>query len=528
MKRKDVYALWCAVMLASVPALAVIPSPLPSLDFQLTPTVPSSSETFSIRVSGTWPDSCTPESMNVSVSGKSTMWIDLLLPGYFDPNCSSEDCGSQSSAWELVSSSIGPFPDGTYDVYVRAVDCNETGSYEPASFQVRIGSGSGSGGGGQQPGGSFAQGQRVVLLNDDAVSGLRAGQAGTVICCDSADCSGRILVSWDFWTNAKDDTSGCVSASPLAFPAGSATWVDPSMMMVGRPFDQCGTIRRGLEGCIYFEADDGMQCTVFGGGDLYVELDMPGGVEFDERVRLRGLLDTAIPDPNTIRICPVRDGDVYHPILLPCAGTGIGCCRGDLFPGDRVTLLVDNPREPGGAGAPNLMTGAMGTVICCDSSYGANWVFVSWDNWTDGVNAKSSCDSVLVPYPKESGWWVSCDQIAAEHDGGTGGGNGYVVRIGSSPIRLDSDPTLPMSQQTVTGCATATVDTNSRVQLSVEVTATSAAGGTWTGTVTPEIVDAGTNLVEICVRGENVDLTAVPAGNDRQLASVSVFGVPAQ
>jgi hypothetical protein len=114
MKRKDVHLLWCTVMLASVPALAVIPAPLPSLDFEVTPATPSPSKMFSIRVSGTWPDACPPEGLDATVTDASTMWIDLMLPGVFDPNCSSGDCGSQSSSWELVSSSVGPFPDGRY------------------------------------------------------------------------------------------------------------------------------------------------------------------------------------------------------------------------------------------------------------------------------------------------------------------------------------------------------------------------------------------------------------------------------
>jgi hypothetical protein len=103
----------------------------------------------------------------------------------------------------------------------------------------------------------------------------------------------------------------------------------------------------------------------------------------------------------------------------------------------------------------------------------------------------------------------------------------YIVRIGANALRLRPDPTAPLSQQTLSGCTTATVQSNFRIRLNVEVTSTSAAGGVWTGVVTPEIVEAGTTVVEICVRGEDVDLTAVPPGRGQQLASVSVFGVPA-
>ncbi len=523
MKRKEVYLLWCIAVLASAPAQAVIPVPLPSLTIELIPAAPTSSETFSMEISGTWPDGCPPVSVDVSVSAGPAMWIDLILSSVYEPDCP-PDCGADSSAWGILSSSVGPFPLGLYDVYVRAVDCDRTGAYERISQRIRIGTGPGNGG--QQPGKDFAEGQRVVLLEDDPINGLRAGQSGTVVCCDRVDCSGNLLVSWDLWTQAKDDTTGCANPPFPTFPAGSATWVDPSMMVIGRPFDQCGTIREGLEGCVDFEADDGRTYTVVSGGDLYAELDTPGGIEFGQRLRLQGLLDTNIPHPNVIRICQVLDGDVYHPILSACGATEVGCCGGELFPGDRVTLQVDNPRDPAGTGAPRLMAGAVGTVVCCGGSYGAGWVFVSWDNWTDGVNAAPSCDAAVVAYVKNSGWWVRCDQVMRDSNGN--GDDDYVVRVGANAIRLEADPTTPISSQTLTGCTMATVQTNFRVRLSVEVTATSAAGGNWTGTVTPEVVNPGTSVVEICVRGEDVDLTAVPPGRDRQLANVSVFGVPAQ
>ncbi len=536
MKRKEVYLLWCVAMLASVPAMAVIPVPLPSLNFEVSPSNPSPSQDFSVTVKGMWPDACPPISLEAKADPNTeTMRIDLLLPGYFDPNCDEEDCGTESSSWELVADSVGPFPAGRYEVQVRAVDCNETGEYEKTSFVIQIGpgggNGNGDGGGGQQPGRRFARGERVVLLADDPITGLSAGRAGTIVCCDNADCAGRVLVSWDFFAAGRDDATNCVDSSFLAFPTGSVTWVDTRAMMLGRPFNACGVIRKGLEGCIYFEADDGRDYAVFDSGDLYTELDTTGGVDFDDRVRLRGVIDTTVPDPNTIRICPARDGDIYHPILSECRRVEVGCCGGELFPGDRVTLRVNNPREPGGTGAPDLMSGATGTVVCCGGTYGSEWVFVSWDDWTDGVNADASCDSNIIAYVRNSGWWVLCDQIDLTGGGGGGngnGGDGYVVRVGSNALRLQSEnPQGPLSAQNLSGCTNATVESNFRVQLSVEVSASSAAGGTWTGTITPDVIDPGTTVVEICVRGENVDLTAVPPGANRQLANVSVFGVPA-
>lgn len=520
MRRKMSFAACCLALFATASAQAVIPSPLPPIKIVLEPNSPD--QIVDMRVSGTWPDSCRPAAIEVSIGAGPTLWVDLILSSFFDPNCPPANCIPGNTGWEVLLTPAGPFPAGLYRVYARAIDCDAVGPYELAIRRFLIG----PGGNGQPPDGAFARGQRVVLLQDDPINDLRAGQAGTIVCCDGPDCAGRVLVSWDLRTGAKDDTTGCVDLPVPLFPIGSTTWVDPHLLAIGRPFNQCGTIRRDLEGCVLFEADNGKSYTVISTSGLYGQLDTPGGFEFGQRVRLRGLLDTAIPKPDIITICPVRDGDVYHPILSRCAPTPAGCCGGQLFPGDRVTLLVDNPVGPNGRGAPGLMAGTAGTVICCEGPYGPSWVFVSWDGWTDGINADVFCGSTVIPYVRDSGWWVPCDRIALGDGGNGGAGDGFVVRFAGNVIRLEPDPTAPNPQRTLVGCTTATVQSNSRVQLGVEVTAASAAGGTWSGTVTPAVINAGTTVVEICVRGENVDLTQVPPGANRQLASLSLFAVP--
>ncbi|MBN1363054.1 MAG: hypothetical protein JW993_20815 [Sedimentisphaerales bacterium] len=524
MKRKTMFVVCCTALVLTARAQALIPSPLPPIDIVFESVAPGQLD--AVRVGGTWPDACRPIVVDVITGAGPTLWIDLTLSTVFEPDCDPEDCLAESTAWEVFRTLADPITPGVYDIYARAIDCNAVGKYELILRRFQVGSG--GDGGGPIPGREFEPGQRVVLLQDEPVSGLRAGQSGTVVCCDRADCSGRILVSWDLWTSGKDDTIPCASLPVLAFPAGSAVWVDPTIVMtVGRPFNQCGTIRKGLEGCIFFEADDGKDYTVVSGGELYVELDTPGAIEFDQRLRLRGLLDTAIPPSDVIRICPVRDGDIYHPILSSCTPPQTGCCDGELFPGDRVTLLVDEPIGPDGLGALGLMAGTDGTVICCAGPYGANWVFISWDGWTDGINADAQCGMTVIPYVRNSGWWVPCNRISLG-DGGNGGtGDGFVVRIGGNVLRLEHDQSAPNPAQTLVGCTTVTVESNFRALLSVEVTATSAADGTWTGTVTPEIIDPGTTVLEVCVRGENVDLIQVPPGANRQLASLSPFAEPA-
>lgn len=518
MKRKTMYAVCGVALLLTAAAQAIIPSPMPPINVVLEPNLPG--QLVDMRVSGTWPDHCRPLSFDVVVGAGPTMWIDLILSSVYEPNCPPDFCGDEPTTWEVLASPAGPFPAGLYSVYARAVDCNAIGPYELVLPRLLIGEP-------QPPDQDFGPGQRVVLLNDDLLNGLLAGQGGTVICCDNNDCSGQILVSWDLWAGGKDDLTGCAILPILSFPANSVAWADPNALMtIARPFNQCGTIREGLEGCVYFEADNGRTYDVFGGGELYTDLATPGGVEFDQRLRLQGLLDTAVPGPNVVRICPVRDGDIYHPILSRCQAIDIGCCGGDVFPGDRVRLLADEPTGPLGAIAVGLGSGTDGTVICCESPYGPGWVFVSWDGYTNGINADTICGTTIIPYVRNSGWWIRCSDLGPV-GGGSPPGDGFVVRFNGNAIRLEFDQTAPNPQQTLIGCLTAVIQINFRAELSVEVTATSAADGTWTGTITPEIVEPGTTVIEICVRGENVDLTAVPPGENRQLASLSVFAVPA-
>jgi hypothetical protein len=87
-------------------------------------------------------------------------------------------------------------------------------------------------------------------------------------------------------------------------------------------------------------------------------------------------------------------------------GEGSSCCDQQYIPGDYVQLFVDNPR-----GAVGLMAGTLGRVICCDSTDPELPIFVSWNNWTNGRNTDEYCDSSVWPYPANSGWWMSCDQI---------------------------------------------------------------------------------------------------------------------
>lgn len=258
----------------------------------------------------------------------------------------------------------------------------------------------------------FAPGTRVVLLADAPIVGdaLAAGMAGTVICCDAADCSGSILVSWDLWTGGADEEDRCVTTPVKPYPAGSATWVDPRAVLLGRPFDKTGILSENDEGCLYLETPDGKSFYLAIGPEFRRQwwMVLPGN-----SVRIRGLLNTNTPAPDVARICPQRDGDIYHPIMTPSDWTGESCCDrwvcGFQY-GDSVVLIgEDNPN-----GARDLPRGASGTIICCDSR-SQNSVLVSWNLWSNGGpdDVYVTCNERLAGiFPPASTWWVPVADLA--------------------------------------------------------------------------------------------------------------------
>jgi hypothetical protein len=99
-------------------------------------------------------------------------------------------------------------------------------------------------------------------------------------------------------------------------------------------------------------------------------------------------------------------GSFYVDNVTASAG---GCgSRCGLLPGDRVTLLTNNPR-----GATGLAAGTQGTVICDSDVKSGAPLFVSWDGWTNGVNTDNFCQCTPYPYASNSGWWVYCEDVEA-------------------------------------------------------------------------------------------------------------------
>jgi len=266
----------------------------------------------------------------------------------------------------------------------------------------------------------FAPGVRVTLLesNPAAGAGLKTGMSGTIVCCDAADCTGAVVVCWDLYGGGASADPRCATDPIGSYPAGSLTSVNPSEVKLGLPFDETGILQEDPEGCLYLAADDG--------GVFYLVL----GPEFREQwwfvkpghgVRVRGLLNRSPVDPKAGRLCPQRDGDVYHPIMSLTTWTGTSCCDPwtcGFGYGDRVVLVsADNPN-----GATNLPRGATGTIICCRPEEEQS-ILVSWDLWANGGDddAYTRCTERLSGiFPSGSTWWVSVKDVAKVFTSGCG------------------------------------------------------------------------------------------------------------
>lgn len=243
----------------------------------------------------------------------------------------------------------------------------------------------------------YAVGDRIILLvnNPREAINLPAGTCGTVLCTDSADPQLSVLVSWDGWTGGYSNRDQYCDSPPPHYPNNSAYWMSCSQISLGCTqgyFNRCGVLVAPDPSCFLFQAD---------GGGLYL-LDNHYDFTVGDRVRVRGLLTACT---STIVFCH-PDGCIKYTIMSGCEG--VSCCNPPYSPGNRVRLLISNPR-----GAVDLVAGKLGTVICCDYDDPDLPVFVSWDGWTNGRNNNEYCDTSVWTYPANSGWWMACDQITS-------------------------------------------------------------------------------------------------------------------
>jgi len=410
----------CLVVLLATSAWAGVEPNLPPMNVWISPDSPAAADYVEITLSGNWPDPCVPEQIVVTVSSGESLWLDLLLPGWEDAgsSCCPPPPTPDPTPWELEGVA-GVLVAGHYHIFARVISCEGKGLYSwIGEFQVgdvkpdetpRDGCGATG----------YFPGSRVVLLEDSPPggSGLKTGQSGTVICNESRSDCDRVLISWDLWTEGGDDTDECLAEAPLGFPADSTLWVNVQKVLVGRQFLRYGTLRACADGCICFHADRGGIFNVVATGDMQKMLAEIASMDMG-RVCLRGLLNKTRPGPDMVRICPQRDGDVFHPIVSACPAPPPytpGVCDLSLQPGDRVVLLVDNPMGAGDKPAVGLLSGATGTVVCTDSTDDKLPFYVSWDGWTHGTDTDYFCDSAVVPYIPGSGWWMACHEVDLLH-----------------------------------------------------------------------------------------------------------------
>lgn len=109
-------------------------------------------------------------------------------------------------------------------------------------------------------------------------------------------------------------------------------------------------------------------------------------------------------------------------------------------------------------------------------------------------------------------------------------GLNLLVTVGDGAISLAPDPNAPSSSNTYIGTSPINIaGMNFKGQLTVQVASKSAAGGKWTGWVVPDIVGPGPAVVTLYVRGENLNLLALPPGTkDIVVAEVTVYIKPVQ
>ncbi len=113
-------------------------------------------------------------------------------------------------------------------------------------------------------------------------------------------------------------------------------------------------------------------------------------------------------------------------------------------------------------------------------------------------------------------------------DGSTPTISSVVVCVGSNCFYLTVDPNALPDSNTFIGNTTVSVELNFRAKFTPQVELIVPVNGTWSAWLDPEIVGPGAVTFTLYVKGENLDLTPIPDGNnDVQVAEVILFFSPA-
>jgi hypothetical protein len=104
----------------------------------------------------------------------------------------------------------------------------------------------------------------------------------------------------------------------------------------------------------------------------------------------------------------------------------------------------------------------------------------------------------------------------------------YIQIVKQDAIKVTQDTTSNDPYHTYAGCASKDVKSNFNAALSVSAAAKSAAGGSWSATVDPATVPAGTTSVKFCVKGTGVNIDKLVGGaKDVPVAEITVKVMPA-
>ena len=129
-----------------------------------------------------------------------------------------------------------------------------------------------------------------------------------------------------------------------------------------------------------------------------VEVTLPPQLSSENLVpndTVRGALPLVLKPALDANVTPVVPD--WEPVVCACTASSYKT-------GDRVVAAVNNPQ-----GAPGILAGHMGTVIC-----GKTWnlsILISWDGWSSGHNGNGYCQCPEVALPDASGWWVECADV---------------------------------------------------------------------------------------------------------------------
>ena len=381
MKRKELCMI-CLTVLATTAAAQEpnVPCPLPAITVNPSPENPTAADTLILNLSGAWPDAAIPEKFAVSVRDErfadcgrtGCIFIDMFLPGADD--CNAPPCAEVYTDWK-ADVTIGFLSPGEYAVSARAIGCAHIGPYEKIG-EVHVGLTVAALK--ENPSDHLKPGAFVVLL-DETLSGVQTGQSGVVVCCDSADHPGAIMVSFFLHGQGTHDTYGSVDAASMSLPMASARWIDTGGTALGVPVNECGTLREGELGCVLFDMDDGQTYNLVGADMLSSAVGPAGQFDFGGRVRVRGALQVTGPRTAVADLCPEQNGDIHGAVLSPCVLVGaLGACPGNelLFePMGYCTWRILLRRDPACAAISQTFSGcttiAIDVAACNDADLSA-------------------------------------------------------------------------------------------------------------------------------------------------------------